>query len=273
MKILAIDDERLALAVLVKSIQTAVPDAEVFPFHSSLEALEAAKQTKFDIAFSDIQMPNLRGIELAKSLKRTNPYINIIFVTGYDNYKGDAIHLHASDYLEKPVTRNDIEYAMKNLLYPLDLSLPTVYIQAFGNFELFVNQIPVEFKRSKSKELLAYLVDRRGATITRKEIAAVLFESGTYSRTEQQYLSHIANDLQKDLEQVGADQIFIKRFSSYAVDTRAFSCDAYDYLSGNATAINLFRGEYMEQYSWAEYAKEQFYSTAPSTGDPPRAIF
>ena len=67
------------------------------------------KNTPADIAFLDINMRGMTGVELAKKLKDLCPKINIIFVTGYEEYKGDAMDLRASGYILKPVTKEQID--------------------------------------------------------------------------------------------------------------------------------------------------------------------
>ena len=94
--ILAVDDEPLALGLLVRSIQEACPTAQISKFQSGHEALQALEQTQFDIAFLDIHMRGINGLTLAKQIKDLNPKCNLIFVTGYSEYAADALSLRAS---------------------------------------------------------------------------------------------------------------------------------------------------------------------------------
>ena len=259
MRIMAVDDETLPLSLLVSSIRKAVPGADISSFSLPGDALAAAQQTPFDVVFTDIQMPGMTGLELARSIRALRPTTNIIFITAYNNYQGEALHLHASDYLEKPVTPSAIREAMDNLLFAPQENTAEIFARTFGNFDLFVNRTPVVFRRGKCKEFLAYLIDREGAVVSRKEIASVLFEDGSFNRTQQQYLSHIAKFLEEDLEAAGAGNLLVCKGGTYSVDLHAFRCDAYDYLAGKAEAMNLFTGEYMQQYSWAEERIGQFY--------------
>ena len=163
MIIYAIDDEENALEYIVRKIKAAEKDADVRPFNSSTEALEAAKETPFDVAFMDIQMPGVNGIELAKKFKKLNPKANLIFVTGYSEYTMDAFSVDASGYLLKPATKDQVRHALDNLRYPLLVAGgPKVCAQCFGNFEIYIDNVPCTFKYVKTKELLAYLIDRRG---------------------------------------------------------------------------------------------------------------
>ena len=79
-------------------------------------------------------------------------------------------------FLLKPANEADVRNVLENLRYPPETAPVGIKIQCFGNFEIFVGGRPLSFKRSKSKELLAYLVDRNGATCTNGEMLAVLWE-------------------------------------------------------------------------------------------------
>ena len=254
MLILAIDDEQSALNVLMGAIKEAVPMATVQGFRNPLEALAFMEENNCDVVFLDIQMREMSGIVLARKLKEIYPKVNLIFVTGYSQYTNEAFVLHASGYVYKPVTAEKVTIEMENLRNPVKWRDTGVFVNTFGFFDLIVNGEAVSFGREKSKELLAYLVDKQGKSATRKELATVLFERGDYSRNTQNYLSKIVKELVTVLERVGADGMLKRGLNSYAVDVDAFSCDLYDYEKENATPedLNRFHGEYMKQYRWAE---------------------
>lgn len=261
MHIIATDDEQSALNVLVGAIKDAIPNAEVHGFRKPLEALEFMKNTKCDVAFLDIQMREMNGIVLARNLKEIYPKINIVFVTGYSQYANEAFALRASGYVCKPVTSEKILVEMENLRNPVRWEENGICVNTFGNFELLVDGKEISFGREKSKELLAYLVDKRGKSASRKELAAVLFEGKDYSRNTQNYLSKVVKELVNVLERVGAEKILKRGLNSYSVNVDTFMCDLYDYEKDNATPEQLgrFQGEYMKQYSWAEVTLARLY--------------
>ncbi|MCL2804684.1 MAG: response regulator [Treponema sp.] len=127
MKILAIDDSRRALVLLTNSIAEAQPQAQVFSFTKPMELIVFAQKTPCDIAFLDIQMGGMNGLEVAKQLKDLNPKINIIFVTAHSQYAIEALKLHPSGYILKPVMKESVEREIENLRYPIvvpTLNLP-----------------------------------------------------------------------------------------------------------------------------------------------------
>lgn len=261
MHIIATDDEQSALNVLMGAIKEAVPLATVHGFRNPLEALAFMEKNKCEIAFLDIQMREMNGIILAKKLKEIYPKVNIVFVTGYSQYTNEAFALHASGYVYKQVTADKIVSEMENLRNPVKWKETGIYVNTFGNFKLIINGEEVSFGREKSKEMLAYLVDKQGKSATRKELAAVLLEREDYSRATQNYLSKIIKELMSVLEQAGAEKILKRGLNSYAIDVDAFECDLYDYEKDDATPdeLNRFRGDYMKQYSWAEMTLAKLY--------------
>jgi len=247
MNILLVDDEELQLLRLVNTSKKVLKEQNYLSFTNPEKALEASKSTPIDLAFLDIEMPLLNGIQLAKKLKAINPKTNIIFVTAYDDYALDAYKVHASGYLTKPVNEAKIkeEIDALNNVHPFANS-KDIQIKCFGNFEIFYKGEPLKFAYQKSKEVVAYLVDREGAVININELNAVLWEEDHKS-----YLRNLLADIQKTLKSLHASNVIIKRRNGYSIDVSQVDCDAYEYKKGNPEAIRLYRGEYMIQYPWA----------------------
>lgn len=253
MNIIAVDDERHALNRIRKAIQSAAEDADVALFASAEDALQYAGKNRVDVAFLDIEMAGMNGLMLAKRLKEIYGATNIIFVTGHSKYGADAFGVRASGYVMKPVNPGHVARELQHLRDPVVLRDKGVRIQCFGHFEIFVDGTPLSFGRAKSKEVLAYLVDRRGASIGEREIAAILWEDEPYDRSKQKQLHIIIAEMLRSLKAAGASGLILNRRGLYAVDASGISCDYYDYMKGCAEAVNLYRGEYMTNYSWAEF--------------------
>ena len=174
MKIIALDDEELALEGLMDAIRACAPNAELHGFSYPEDVLAFLQDHSCDVAFLDVEMAGLNGVELAEQLKLHNPDINLIFATGFSRYQGSAFDLHASGYLMKPITVEKVKKELANLRRPVPEE-KRIQVQCFGNFEVYLDGIPLEFKYHKTKELLAYLVDRKGALCTNGEIITNLF--------------------------------------------------------------------------------------------------
>ena len=253
MKILLVDDEQLQLLRLQKEVKKVFPEEEeILSYLNPLQALKENKNANIDIAFLDIEMPGMNGIEIAKALKKINPLVNIIFVTAYDSYALDAYKIHASGYLSKPVSASKIKEEIDALRYTVEMNgSKKIQVKCFGNFEVFFNNEPIKFSYKKSKEVFAYLVDREGSAININELNAVLWEEDHPS-----YLRNLIVDVQNTLKKLGVNDVFIKRHNECYIDVNKIDCDAYEYKKGNPNAIRMYRGEYMIQYSWAFFHDE-----------------
>ena len=267
MNVIVVDDEELALRDLTRSLKKVWPDCKALGFSSSKRALEHAEEQSVDVALVDIRMPGMNGLELAKCLKDAQPDMHIIFVTSYEEYAVDAFAIHATGYLLKPVNLDDLERELtfvykqteKDNLRNADL--PHVRVQAFNGFEVFVDDEPIAFKRSKTKELLALLIDRRGASVTTREACAVLWEDAPYSTSQRSYFRSLVADLRSTLSSVDAEGIIIKKHDSLAIDPRFVDCDVYRFLEGDPIAVNSYRGLYLPSYSWAEFSLNRIASS------------
>ena len=246
---IAVDDEILVLGALVKAINASPDISEVTKFSNCDEALEFVKENPIDIAFLDINMRGMGGLALAEKIIAVRPNCKIVFCTGYEEYAIPAFKLHASGYLMKPVSAEDVQTEINNIKGVKEKE-KLLKVKCFGNFELFAKDEKLVFKRAKTKELFAFLIDRKGAGMTAKEICAVLFPEDMDDDKNSAYLRQLVLDLKSTLKAVGAESLFRHEKPYYRIDTALIECD---YLSYLAVGKPEFHGEYMMQYSWAEY--------------------
>ena len=194
-------------------------------------------------------------MELAKELKSVNPKMNIIFVTGFSEYAGDAMKLHASGYIMKPVTAEEVKRELSDLRFPIAPRKDALLrVQCFGNFDVFLpSGEHMHFERSRSKEIFAYLVHKCGSSCTIKEIAAILFEDEMYDQKQLNYMQQLTHSLMKSLRAVGAEAAVVKNFNALAVNPDVIDCDYYRFKELDAGAVNSYENEYMSQYYWADF--------------------
>lgn len=254
MNIIIVDDERHSIDRLSNLVEEIDPTGQCTGFFQPDKALEYIKMNKVDIALLDIELFGMDGIQLAKKIKDIYPKINIIFVTGHSKYAMEAHSLHVSGYLLKPVMKKKLEEEFLNLRNLVKKILKSrIQVQTFGNFEIFVEGEAVNFSRSKSKELLAYLVDRKGTGTSTRELAAVLWEDKEYTTSQKSYFQTIVSEMILTLKKYQAQNIVVRKRNNIAVDISKFECDYYQFLNGDVSAINSYMGEYMVNYSWAEF--------------------
>ena len=262
MYVLAVDDERIMLKELTIELGQVFPNADIQGFQDPMEAEQWASDLtqegkSLDYAFLDIKMRGMSGIELARRLKKLHPGTVLIFCTAYTEYAFDAVGMYAKGYLMKPISAENIVRTLDEMVYDwrksLDVQNQSFWIKTFGNFEVFVDGKPLVFEREKAKEMLAFLVDRAGATVTTEQLAVVLWEDRPYDKTLKNYVSTVLGSLRRTLHKVGKEDILIKTRNHLSLNPEKIKCDAYDYEKGVMSAVNSFRGEYMVNYSWAEF--------------------
>ena len=255
MRILCLDDEPLALRMLELAVKKAKPEANVASFDDPDELLEDAQANGCDVAFLDIHMRGMNGVEAAKRLKKINPKMNIIFVTGFSEYKGEAMDLKASGYIMKPVTKEEVKAELDDLRFPIiPKKNAKLRVQCFGNFDVFTpDGNHVRFERSKAKEVFAWLVHRQGSSCTTREIFAAIFEDEPYDKKLQNLLQTYIYSMIKSLKAVGAEDAVVRSYNALAVNPDVLDCDFYRFRELDGGAVNAFQNEYMSQYSWAEF--------------------
>jgi two-component SAPR family response regulator len=220
------------------------PEAEFFPEGASL--LDRAAK-----GFDAIFLGDVPGrLALARDLRRLAPRGNLIFVSSSEADMGEAFRLHASGYLVKPVTKEQVKAVLADLRYPVPGG--KLRVQTFGNFEAFCGEEPVRFARQRTKELFAYLIDRQGAGSTMGELISILWEGRPATESVHSQLRNLICDLRRTLEKIGQGKVIRKGRDFIAVDPGQVDCDYYRFLAGDPAAVKAFRGEYMSNYSWAE---------------------
>ncbi len=135
------------------------------------------------------------------------------------------------------------------------LSLPenrTVSIRTFGYFDVFVGDKAVAFRNKKSKELFALLVDRRGGFVSSEEAISFLWEDELVNSVTLARYRKVALRLKNILEEYGISDVIETVDGKRRIVTEKVRCDLYDYLSGKEEYAQLFKGNYLTNYSWGE---------------------
>ena len=124
-----------------------------------------------------------------------------------------------------------------------------IFVRCFGNFEVYMDGIPLRFKYERTKEMLAYLVDRKGALCSNGELVEVLFGD---DKNHDVYLRSLRKDLVDTLSAGNCGQVIAQQRGRLGIIPGEISCDYYDWCNGEHTA-GTYAQEYMSQYSWGEY--------------------
>lgn len=248
-----VDDERLAAEELYDICMSHRLVSEAMVFNNPSDALiYIAQNDDIDLAFLDIEMPVMTGLELARRINAIKSPTKIVFVTGFKEYAYDAFRVNAIGYVLKPYTDemvyNEIEKADT---FIESTPQKEVTVKTFGYFDVFVNQKPVFFSSAKSKEFLALLIDRQGSSVSTEQAVAALWPNREYDESVQSLFRKVLKSLRTALADAGISDIFIDGRNQRSVDTSKFSCDLYEFLQNPRANVDTFRGEYMEGYTFA----------------------
>ena len=253
MLIFAVDDEPKQLQNLHNAIAGAEPGAVIRDFLLGSAALDAVKNEALrpDVVFSDIRMPGVSGLELAVQMKILSPDTRIVFVTGYEEYAMGAYRRRVSGYVLKPVDAAQIREELDAMPH-VRPALQKLRVQCFGYFEVYWQEKPLHFQRMQTKELFAYLISREGAACTNEQISTALWEDEWDLHVTLPRIRVLLSDLRQTLKGIGMEGVLIRKRGWMAVDRSRIDCDYYRLHDGDIAALNSFRGQFMQQYSWAE---------------------
>lgn len=250
MKIICVDDEPLTLEYTEEQCKRLPGITEVKGFTRSRDALAWFEKHPAELVLLDIDMPEMEGITLAKKLKELRADTDVIFLTAYREFAYESFSVHPSGYLLKPVLQEDLE---REVAYAMEGRTKTPHILActFVNFDLLVDGKPVTFSRSRSKELLAFLIDRQGRKVTRAEAFAALWGDRLYDYSMQKQFDVYVRSLRETLREYEIEEIFELSRGTMRVIPERFECDLYRFLAGDRDTIEAYNGEYMSAYGWA----------------------
>ncbi|WP_458459387.1 LytR/AlgR family response regulator transcription factor [Pseudobutyrivibrio sp.] len=139
MRVAVIDDEnifRMQLKMMVEKLaKIKAVHILVDEFSGGQEFIDALSEKRYDIVFMDIYMPDMDGIETAKTLRRRTERTFLIFLTASDGHYPDAFSLHAFDYVTKPFTMERIDQVLTEILEHTPLDTAFIKISNAGKDE------------------------------------------------------------------------------------------------------------------------------------------
>ena len=117
--IIMVDDESIILSGGLPILEEVFPNAMVTGFTKPSEALSFAQNNRIDLAFLDIQMGKINGLEVCRELQQINPQTNVIFLTAYTDYSLDAWKSGACGFIVKPITAEEVRTQLSRIKHPI----------------------------------------------------------------------------------------------------------------------------------------------------------
>lgn len=277
--IIAVDDEIFSLKRFEHIIQKESRVKLSASFTNGMDALEYIKNNTVDIAFLDIEMPVINGLELAERILEIDPYVSVIFVTAFDQYALEAFKAHAIGYLLKPLDIKDFSKEIDSLEHskkprdPKEASNPLaeqsskkLTVKCIGQFSCYAENQPdkpVTFRTAKTAELFALLINKYKSPLSKYAILDTLFPDMDYEKsTKIFYVS--CSYLRSAFSKIGVGEILVRDNDTYRIDISIMDCDYINLLDNEPNISNasietleklasLCNGEYLmgRSFDWA----------------------
>ena len=116
--VIMVDDNKVFLNDGMPIIEEIIPNATVIGFTKPSEAVRYAKENRVALAFLDIEMIDVSGLDVCRKLLEINQRTNVVYLTAYRDYSFDAWDTGACGFMLKPLTPEGVKKQLKKLRYP-----------------------------------------------------------------------------------------------------------------------------------------------------------
>ncbi|MBR1762404.1 MAG: response regulator [Eubacterium sp.] len=116
--VIMVDDNKVFVKGGIPILKEVMPNAEIKGFTRPSEAVEYAKENRIELAFLDIEMGMISGLDVCKELLEINPNTNVVYLTAYKDYSFDAWQTGACGFMEKPLTPENVREQLTRLRHP-----------------------------------------------------------------------------------------------------------------------------------------------------------
>ncbi len=252
MRAIIVDDEPLMVKKFLR-LSSGIEDLEIIgEYTSAEEALKGCAETAPDIAFLDVEMPVMNGMELAKKLREIRKDIMIVFISAYDKYIWDSNKIGGDYYIIKPYKEETLRTVMDKMRLIAHRQRKNIQIITFGKFSVMKDGAPVPLT-GKAKEILAAVVTNAGKEISNADIYSLLWEDRPYSNDKMTVYYNALRRLKKALKSAGISDLLISTPHGQMVNTGLFDCDYYEWLNNKKYPLMNVREWFLSEYSWGEY--------------------
>ncbi|MBP2001397.1 two-component SAPR family response regulator [Paenibacillus shirakamiensis] len=269
LRAIIVDDEELSIKRLRHLLLESGKVELCGTFLNPLEACEFVKANTIDAAFLDISMPEISGMKLSGLLHEIDPAINVVFVTGYDNYAVQAFDMSALDYLLKPVNAERIAKTIGKIkkCKRNEVVKPALTALLFNGMKIYKRDKeiePIKLRSPKTEELFTFLMYK--GTVSRDEIIDTLWH-GLEPEKAWKNLNSTLYYIRKAFNDNSLENCIVAGKNEISINTGSIFCDLYAFeqllkqirlnpdtnknLLGEA--ISLYTGRFLngKNYEWA----------------------
>jgi DNA-binding LytR/AlgR family response regulator len=176
------EDEALFREALVATLNETWPTLTILAAcEDGAEALEIISDQQPDIAFLDIRMPGLTGLEVARAMAQCAPQTQIVFVTAYDQYAISAFEQGAIDYLQKPISRERVQRTVARLQARLQANTPIQKTEA-TDLATIVAQLQLSLTPVRTAAPMVWITASAG-----RETRLIMMDDVLYFQADNKY--------------------------------------------------------------------------------------
>ncbi len=275
-----IEDEKPSLELTKRRMAANGLIDIVGAYTDPVKALDDIPRLLPDVIFTDVEMPGISGMDLAKKVRELDENIQIVFITAYEKYAVDAFRVNAVNYILKPITAEDLNNTVNRLLQGFRRRASSakpenrLRILAFGIFTVYGSRRDQEIRwpTAKVRELFACFVLNKGGALGKWQLCERLWPQASPQRVEHSLHSTVSR-MRKSLADAGIPNAVVYSEGRYRVKMDGWSCDLWEFrgflenhplaCSENIVryekALNLYRGDLFESedYPWCLAAREK----------------
>jgi len=249
LRALLVDDESPARKELRFLLQDYSDLQIVGEATNAIEALELINNVDYSVVFLDIDMPGLKGIDLARQLKEKENAPAIIFITAHEEFAVDAFCVNALDYLLKPINPKRLDQALKKVFKrsaasspqaapPLEPSPdPTADTMSIPTNDMINANTSNGSNGSPPRPLEVIPVEQRGKTLLlRPEEIIYIYtdKDNVFAKTQKE--SYLTRYTLKDLEARLSPSLFFRSHRCYLVNIKRMR-ELIPYFNGTYTVV------------------------------------
>ena len=207
LNVLIVDDDAASLNVVAKLVEQHTDLHLLGRCEHALEALELLQSHSIDVLFLDVEMPDMSGIELLRTLKELP---QVVLISGNDRYAAEAFELEVVDFIVKPVTLSRFTQAVSRLLKASERLTPSekpVFVKAEGRLiKLDLNN--VSWIEAKGDYVLIRTLDKPIMTHTTLKSLESRLPTHQFARVHRSFIVNLdqVNDID-DTTLVVGDQV------------------------------------------------------------------
>ncbi|MCQ4022967.1 MULTISPECIES: hypothetical protein [unclassified Ruminococcus] len=221
-------------------------------YASYMQALKLAQGRTVDFALIDYPDGDEDAIEFGTSLRRLNSSVVLIYFITQPQQSFEAVKIRADFCLIKPFSKYEFRGAVRRAYVLNKSSGCPVVMHMFGKFGVFCDGRAVKFKSNKAKELFALCADHCGAEVTIGEASDKLWGERPYDDKVKALYRKAVMNIRRTLEEYDIQNVFLVKRGSCGINPNNISCDYYKFRRSPIANIELYNGEYLSDYSWAE---------------------